>query len=62
MPKGAYQPPKEGPAWWAFVAYWKKAKDAKGARACAWRAWYAAWTHQVQAAGEKFLPGVLNDG
>ena len=45
MPRKAVgrQPPQKGPAWNAFVAYWKHAIDGKQSRAIAWRAFHAGW-------------------
>jgi hypothetical protein len=45
MPRKAVgkQPPHEGPVWEAFLRYWAKAIDQKGARAIAWRAFHAAY-------------------
>src|SRR5262245_49271144 len=54
MPRKAVgrQPPQKGPAWDAFVAYWKRAIDGKQSRACAWRAFHAGWTAQPAASPE----------
>ena len=48
MPRKAVgrQPPQKGPAWNAFVAYWKHAIDGKQSRAIAWRAFHAGWAAQ----------------
>ncbi|MGD9883047.1 MAG: hypothetical protein AB7U95_23325 [Reyranella sp.] len=45
MPRKAVgrQPPQKGPAWDAFVAYWRHAIDGKQSRAIAWRAFHAGW-------------------
>jgi len=45
MPRKAVgrQSPQKGPAWNAFVAYWKHAIDGKQSRAIAWRAFHAGW-------------------
>ena len=45
MPRKAVgrQPPQEGPAWQAFMRYWKHAIDDNGRRAAAWRAFHAGY-------------------
>jgi hypothetical protein len=61
MPRKAVgrQPLQKGPAWDAFVAYWKRAIDGKQSRACAWRAFHAGWVAQPAAPPASPLTGSL---